>query len=81
MSRIQDALGKIFGAATAFIVIPLYIGFPLGELYWLWMAIKLGSFWMFVLGLAGPTIIFAAPVGLWSLIFGIPAWVVHVWGP
>lgn len=53
----------------------------IGSLYWLWIAIQLGSFLMFVLGVFPITTIFLAmPVGAWSLLFGVPDWVINVFG-
>ena len=46
-----------------------------GDLYWLWTAIQLGSFWMFVLGLVPPFVVVGTVVGAWSLFFGVPEWV------
>tara|TARA_Y100000992_G_C20990902_1_gene361894 strand:+ start:84 stop:305 length:222 start_codon:yes stop_codon:yes gene_type:complete len=46
-----------------------------GAIYWIWMSIQLGSFFMFFLGIAGPVVIFTGPVGAYSLIYGIPDWV------
>lgn len=59
-------------------VIALYILLPIGDLFWLWTAIQLGSFWMFVVGIVPPLFIIAAPLGAWSLIFGPPDWVVQM---
>ena len=53
---------------------------PLGELYWLWVSIQIGSFWMFVFGLAGPLVLIAAPVGAYGLFFGMPQWVFNLFG-
>lgn len=53
----------------------------IGSLYWLWIAIQLGSFLMFVLGVFPiTTILLAMPVGAWSLLFGVPDWVINVFG-
>ena len=46
----------------------------LGWAYWMWMAIKLGSFAMFFFGILGPFAIIAGTLGLWSFLFGIPHW-------
>jgi len=47
----------------------------IGGLYWLWVAIQIGSFSMFVIGVIPPLFIFTAPVGAWGLLFGMPSWV------
>ncbi|HIO47356.1 TPA: maltose ABC transporter permease [Candidatus Poribacteria bacterium] len=53
----------------------------LGGVYWLWMAIQLGSFWMFAIGLVFPISgIVTCPVGAWSLLFGIPDWIHNLFG-
>ena len=54
--------------------------FAVGDVYWLWTAIKLGSFWMFAIGLIPPFMIVSIVVGSWSLIFGIPEWVYSLFG-
>jgi hypothetical protein len=58
----------------------LFLLMPLGALYWLWIAIKLGNFMMFVLGLLGPAVPVTAPVGLYMLLFGTPRWIVELFG-
>jgi hypothetical protein len=45
-----------------------------GTAYWMWMAIKLGSFGMFFFGIFGPFALIAGVLGLWSFFFGIPHW-------
>jgi hypothetical protein len=53
----------------------------IGSLYWLWIAIQIGSFLMFVIGVFPiTTILIAMPVGAWSLLFGVPDWVISVFG-
>jgi len=51
---------------------------PLGALYWLWIAIQLGSFMMFVFGILGPAVAVTAPFGLYMLFFGVPHWVINL---
>jgi hypothetical protein len=70
--------GALFGGTFAIGMIGLYIGGFIGWCWWMWMAIHFGSFWMFVFGLAGPTGLIAALLGLWSLLFGIPLWLFHL---
>ena len=65
---------------ASIILYPLIMLLPIGELYWLWISIQIGSFWMFVFGLAGPLIIIAAPVGAYGLLFGMPQWVFNLFG-
>ena len=80
MGSIKEFFNNMFGAAGVVVMYVLFLGIPIGELYWLWMAIKLGSFWMFVVGLLGPMIFIASPIGLYSLIFGIPRWIFSTFG-
>ena len=55
-----------------------FVLMTVGDLYWLWMSLKFGGFVMFALGLFPPTaIFFAAPVGAWSLVFGVPRWLAN----
>ena len=64
----------------SFFLYALMLLIPLGELYWLWVSIQIGSFWMFVFGLAGPLVLIAAPVGAYGLFFGMPQWVFNLFG-
>jgi hypothetical protein len=52
----------------------LFLVGTLGWAYWMWMAIKLGSFGMFFFGILGPFAMVAGVLGLWSFFFGIPNW-------
>jgi hypothetical protein len=68
-----------------FLMLVGYVGVPAfimiafamicGWAYWIWLAIQLDSFSMFLFGLLGPLGIIAALLGLWSLLFGLPAWI------
>ena len=58
----------------------LYLLLGLGSLHWLWIAIQIGSVGMFVVGVIPPLIIVTAPVGAWSLVFGVPGWVYSFFG-
>lgn len=58
----------------------MYALIAVGGLYWLWMAIQLGSFWMFALGIVPFAFIVTVPVGSYSLLFGIPDWVYSTFG-
>jgi hypothetical protein len=74
MEKIKELFVGLFGSA-------LGIGFlacsTLGWAYWMWMAIKLGSFMMFFFGILGPFALVAGVLGLWSFFFGIPLWLLH----
>lgn len=75
MGFLRDAIGGLF-ASTAGICFMLSA--TLGWAYWMWMAIKLGSFMMFFFGLLGPFALVAGVLGLWSFLFGIPVWLPHL---
>ena len=51
--------------------------FATGAVYWIWTALKLGSWSMLILGVAGPTVVCTAPIGLYMLLFGVPDWLVE----
>jgi hypothetical protein len=73
---------SLLGGLTVFVGVGAMYGFWIGGFlgwaWWMWMAIHFGSFWMFVFGLAGPLAFVAALLGLWSLLFGIPLWLLHM---
>lgn len=71
------SLIETVGGGVAFVFFALL---SVGSLYWIWMAIQLGSFAMFVLGIAGPFIIVTAPVGAYSMLFGAPSWLLNFFG-
>lgn len=54
----------------------LYMLFGIGALYWMYTAVQLGSFFMFVLGLIPIFWI----VGAYAFIFGVPEWVINFFG-
>ena len=66
--------GNILGAIGAGTMWVIMLGALPGWVYWLWMASHLGSFWMFLLAFLGPFGMIASLLGLWSLLFGIPNW-------
>ena len=76
MRAITDLLQGVLGI----MMIPIMILLSLGNIYWLWMAIQIGSFSMFVVGMFPLFIIVTAPVGGWSLVFGMPHWVYSFFG-
>jgi hypothetical protein len=77
-SAIVSGLLTLAASATVPILWGLYIGTFVGWAWWMWMAIVLKSFWMFVFGIAGPTSVAAALLGLWSCLFGVPLWLLHI---
>lgn len=60
--------------------ITLMIVLGIGSLCWIWVAIQIGSFAMFVIGIAGPTILFTWPMGAYMFFFGVPNWIYSVFG-
>ena len=80
MNKFSEFFEGIFGAAGVVVMIVFMISYSIGGIYWLWMSIQLGSFWMFLLGIAGPTVIVTGPIGAYSLIFGTPNWIFNMFG-
>lgn len=80
---LKDAL-MVFPAIAAsglgVILFALYGVLAVGGLYWFWLAIQLKSFGMFLVGMFPLSWIVTAPVGAYSLIFGIPEWVINIFG-
>ena len=76
MSKIQELSESALGLA----IMGLYILSGIGSLYWLWIAIQIGSFSMFVVGIIPITIIITGPVGAWSILFGVPDWIYDIFG-
>ena len=52
----------------------------LGAIYWVWVALKLGSLPMLLIGFAGPAVMATAPIGLYMLLFGVPDRLVETFG-
>jgi len=73
--RFADFLIGLVGAGG---VIAFSLVSSLGWAYWMWMAIKIGSFGMFLFGILGPLAFIAGLLGLWSFFFGIPMWLFHI---
>lgn len=80
MVSLKDRVGTVLGGGLGIGAFTLYILFGLGTLYWLWTAIQNGSFGMFVIGIFPLFIIFTAPVGAYSLLFGMPDWIYNTFG-
>lgn len=60
--------------------IALSISMAIGWAYWLWIAVHLGSFFMFFLGIAGPLVLVVSPIGFYSFLFGAPHWLLSLFG-
>ena len=80
MQKIKELLEGFFGASAGVIVIIFMFILPIGSIYWLWISIQVGSFWMFLLGIAGPFVILTGPIGAYSLMFGTPIWIFNTFG-
>lgn len=68
-------MGNFFSSLLGLIGYGFMLLLPLGWVYWLWIAIKVGGFAMFVVALFPITTPIAAVLGGWSFLFGIPDWV------
>ena len=79
MHAIKSFFHSMFSAMGGVMLIVLYFSMSVGMLYWLWMAIDLGSFLMFLV-LFSPLLILTGPIGIFSLVFGTPDWIVNLFG-
>lgn len=71
-------MGNFISTLFSWLIMSLYLLLPLGWVYWLWVAVKIGGFAMFALALFPITAPIASILGGWSFLFGIPDWVVSV---
>ncbi|MEK1975940.1 maltose ABC transporter permease [Vibrio parahaemolyticus] len=71
-------MGNFISTLFGWFVMSLYLLLPLGWVYWLWVAVKIGGFAMFALALFPITAPIASILGGWSFLFGLPDWVVSV---
>ena len=78
MESIKNFFVGTFGFFGLILMWVLAILIPVGDIYWLWMAIQIGNFWMFLLGLIPPIALFTGPVGAYSLLFGMPDWLINL---
>ncbi|ANS84050.1 hypothetical protein VSVS12_00226 [Vibrio scophthalmi] len=67
-------MANFFSSIFSLAIMSLYLILPLGWVYWLWIAVKIGGFAMFAMALFPITAPFAALLGGWSFLFGIPDW-------
>ncbi len=70
-------LTATLGGAGAIALVGLTV---IGSIYWIWMAIMLKSFAMFILGFSGPFALLTGPIGAYSMLFGMPKWLLAVFG-
>jgi len=73
-------MGNLFEGAMGLIMVAVFGLLSLGGLYWLWIAVQIGSFFMFVVGVFPLFYIVTAPVGAYSFLFGVPNWVFAMFG-
>ena len=73
-------MGNFFEGAMGLIMVAVIGLLSLGGLYWLWIAVQIGSFFMFVVGVFPLFYIVTAPVGAYSFLFGVPNWVFAMFG-
>ncbi len=80
LNDVGEGLLTVFGSSVQLAFMGLYLLLGVGGLYWLWIAIKIESFMMFIVGLFPLFYIVTAPVGAYSLVFGTPEWVFSWFG-
>ncbi len=74
----RNLLNSLIGMTGVAGAMAIGLGVFVGWAYWMWMAIQLGSFGMFVFGLLGPCGLLASLLGLWSFLLGAPAWLLRL---
>ncbi len=71
-------MSKFISTVFSWFMMSIWFLLPLGWVYWLWLAIKVGGFAMFALALFPITAPIASILGGWSFLFGVPDWTVSV---
>ncbi|ELI1839920.1 maltose ABC transporter permease [Vibrio fluvialis] len=71
-------MDRLLGGLVSILIWFGAILLPVGWLYWLWIAIKIGGFAMFALALFPLTAPIASILGGWSFLFGLPDWAYSV---
>lgn len=77
---IRNGIFHLMSLSAGGLFFVLYGLLGIGGLYWLWMAIQLGSFGMFAIGIFPLAFLVTVPVGAYSLVFGMPDWVISFFG-
>ena len=77
---VKEFFAGLFGSAVGIMWLLVIILYSIGSIYWLWIAIKIGSFMMFVCGFIPPFCIFTGFIGGYSILFGVPDWVFNTFG-
>jgi hypothetical protein len=80
LSDILSSFLVVIGSGASIAIYGCFMLLGVGGLYWLWLAVQLKSFGMFVIGMFPLAYIVTAPVGAYSLVFGTPVWVYNVFG-
>ena len=78
-SMVQSLKTLASGIGGGLIMLAM-LAISVGGLYWLWVAIQIGSFLMFLVGVFPLFFIVTGPVGAWGLLFGMPNWVFNIFG-
>lgn len=76
----MDSLTRILDSVSMAAIVVVFTLGGIGQLYWFWMSIQIGSFLMFLSGLFPLFFVVTSPVGAWSLFFGMPNWVYNIFG-
>lgn len=82
--KILDGLAYIAAGVFHFVagtvLFCMYGLWAVGAIYWLWSAVQVGSFLMFLVGVIPPAIVATGLVGAYALLFGMPDWVFRLFG-
>lgn len=80
LKDIGEGALSILGSGLSIAFYALYMLLGVGGIYWLWLAIQLKSFSMFLIGVFPLSFIITAPVGAYSSVFGTPNWIQNWFG-
>ncbi len=70
-------MNKPFESLLVILMIVPALLWAIGIIYWQWMAVQIGSFLMFFIGLFPPFLLLTGPIGGWSFLFGPPDWLIN----
>ncbi|PHS47640.1 hypothetical protein SAMN04487869_11879 [Marinobacter sp. DSM 26671] len=76
----MNSFKELISGTMGFVFMILGILIAIGSIYWLWVAIQIGSFGMFLVGIFPLFFVITGPVGAWGLLFGMPGWVFSIFG-
>ena len=74
---VENIPNRVVESAKAYLLFAALKLMLLANMYWLWLALKLGSFSMFVVGLIPISWIVTGPVSIWAVLFDVPMWVLN----